>query len=901
MPLPAELLPEKLYTACAPEALAFATTAELAELDPVLIHPRAVEALHLGFAMPQSGYNLFVLGEAGSGRHAIVTQLLAQESQRGAPPADWCYVLDFADPTRARLLRLPCGRGAQLYRDMQEFVDEITTAIAAAFDSDEYRERIESLQEDEKHREEAALQQLGQDAQDTGVALLRTPHGFVFAPMKDGEETMSPEEFAALSDEQKNEFETKVHANREKLHRLMNEFPRWRREVQKAIKERGADALRLAVGHLIEDIKARYADLPEVTAYLDAVMQDILASGQSIHESTKTEDDTETTLYSSTISVHRYRVNLLVENPAGGERPVIYEDNPTLQNLLGRIEHHVHMGTLLSNFMLIKAGALHRANGGFLVLDAHKLLTQPYAWDGLKRTLHSGQVRIESLSELVGLSSTVQLEPQPMPLELKVILIGERMIYYLLAELDPDFLSLFKINADLESEITRTPEGTAQYARLVATLARRDGLRPLSAPAVARVIEHAARLAGDAEKLTTQTQPLSDLMREADHVAGTAGADIVEREHVDSALHAHRHRNERIQERYQEEILRGQLLIATDGLRPLAAPAVARVIEHAARLAGDAEKLTTQTQPLSDLMREADHAAGTVGAGIVEREHVESALHAHRHRNERIQERYQEEILRGQLLIASDGLHVGQINGLAVAMLGESTFAHPVRITATVRMGEGEIIDIEREVELGGPIHSKGVLILSSFLAARFGWAMPLSLRASLVFEQSYGGVEGDSASLAELAALLSALSAVPIRQSLAVTGSVNQFGIVQPVGGINEKIEGYFEICAARGLTGEQGVIIPAANVCHLMLDQPVVAAVREGRFHIWAVHNTDEAMELLTGLTAGEPDAKGDLPEGTLNYHIALQLAELAQMHHEMLRPPREPKPRKKAKPHG
>ncbi len=811
MPLPAELLPEKLYTACAPEALAFATTAELAELDPVLIHPRAVEALHLGFAMPQSGYNLFVLGEAGSGRHAIVTQLLAQESQRGAPPADWCYVLDFADPTRARLLRLPCGRGAQLYRDMQEFVDEITTAIAAAFDSDEYRERIESLQEDEKHREEAALQQLGQDAQDTGVALLRTPHGFVFAPMKDGEETMSPEEFAALSDEQKNEFETKVHANREKLHRLMNEFPRWRREVQKAIKERGADALRLAVGHLIEDIKARYADLPEVTAYLDAVMQDILASGQSIHESTKTEDDTETTLYSSTISVHRYRVNLLVENPAGGERPVIYEDNPTLQNLLGRIEHHVHMGTLLSNFMLIKAGALHRANGGFLVLDAHKLLTQPYAWDGLKRTLHSGQVRIESLSELVGLSSTVQLEPQPMPLELKVILIGERMIYYLLAELDPDFLSLFKINADLESEITRTPEGTAQYARLVATLARRDGLRPLSAPAVARVIEHAARLAGDAEKLTTQTQPLSDLMREADHVAGTAGADIVEREHVDSALHAHRHRNERIQERYQEEILRGQLLIATDGL------------------------------------------------------------------------------------------HVGQINGLAVALLGESTFAHPVRITATVRMGEGEIIDIEREVELGGPIHSKGVLILSSFLAARFGWAMPLSLRASLVFEQSYGGVEGDSASLAELAALLSALSAVPIRQSLAVTGSVNQFGIVQPVGGINEKIEGYFEICAARGLTGEQGVIIPAANVCHLMLDQPVVAAVREGRFHIWAVHNTDEAMELLTGLTAGEPDAKGDLPEGTLNYHIALQLAELAQMHHEMLRPPREPKPRKKAKPHG
>ena len=810
MPPPAELLPEALYTACDAAVLAFSSTAELPELDPALLHPRAMEALHLGLDMPQRGYNLFVLGETGSGRHAIVTQLLKQESRRGAPPADWCYVLDFSDATRARLLKLPCGRGAQLYRDMQEFVTEMTGAITAAFESDEYRTRIESLQEEEKKREEAALQQLGQDSQDAGVALLRTPHGFVFAPMQDAEETMSPEAFAALSDEQKNEFETKIRDSHEKLHKLLNEFPHWRRDVQKAIKDIGVDALRLAVGHLIEEIKRHYGDLPDVIAYLDAVMQDILESGQSIHESTKTEDESETTLYSSTISAHRYRVNLLVENPASGERPIVYEDNPTLQNLVGRIEHHVHMGTLVSNFTLIKAGALHRANGGFLVLDAHKLLSQAYAWDGLKRTLRSGQIRIESLADLVGFSSTVQLEPAPLPLDLKVILIGERIIYYLLAELDPDFLALFKINADLESEITRTPDGTNQYARLIATLARRDGLRPLAAPAVARIIEHAARLAGDTEKLTTQTQPLSDLIREADHVAGTAGASMIEHEHVESALHAHRHRNERIQERYREEILRGQLLIATDGL------------------------------------------------------------------------------------------HVGQINGLAVAMLGESTFAHPVRITATVRMGEGEIIDVEREVDLGGPIHSKGVLILSSFLAARFGWAMPLSLRASLVFEQSYGGVEGDSASLAELAALLSALSAVPIRQSLAVTGSVNQFGIVQPVGGINEKIEGFFEICAARGLTGKQGVVIPAANVCHLMLEPPVVTAVREGKFHIWAVRDTDEAMELLTGLPAGEPNEKGEVPEGTLNFHIGLQLAELAQMHQEMLHPTRPRKPRKKkAKP--
>jgi len=326
---------------------------------------------------------------------------------------------------------------------------------------------------------------------------------------------------------------------------------------------------------------------------------------------------------------------------------------------------------------------------------------------------------------------------------------------------------------------------------------------------------------------------------------------------------------------------------------------VARIIDHAARLACDAGKLSTRTQPVSGLMQEAEHFAATAGSPLIERAHVEAALHAHEQRNDRIRERYQEEILRGQLLVDTAGVHVGQINGLAVAILGESTFAHPVRITATVRMGEGEIIDIEREVDLGGPIHSKGVLILSSFLAARFGWAMPLSLRASLVFEQSYGGVEGDSASLAELAALLSALSGIPIRQSRAVTGSVNQFGVVQPVGGINEKIEGFFEICAARGLTGEQGVLIPTANVCHLMLRESVVAAVREGRFHVWAVNDIDEAMELLTGMTAGEPDEKGELPEGTINFHIALQLAELAQMRQNLLRPTRRRRSKKKAKP--
>lgn len=803
----AELQPGRLYTACDVDRLGFSTTDELADLEPALMHPRAVEAMQLGLGIRRRGYNIFVLGEAGCGRHAIVERFLQQERHVGPPPVDWCYVNDFDNPAHARLLQLPCGRGMRLRNDMQNFVGEISAAIAAAFDSEQYRERLESLQEEEKRREELALRQLGEDSRKEGIALLRASHGFAFAPMKADEETMTHEEFAQLPEERQSELSEKVSAFYDALHKLMNEFPRWRRDVQKTIKAAGSEALGFAVGHLIEEIKPAYADLPAVTAYLDAVLRDIVDSGQSLRESTKSDEDSETTLYSGIISIQRYLVNLLVENPACGERPVIRESNPNLQNLVGRIEHQVHMGTLVSNFTLIKAGALHRANGGFLILDARKVLSQPYAWEGLKRALQTGEIRIESLADLVGLSSTVQLEPEPVPLDLKVILIGERIVYYLLSELDPDFSALFRINADLESEIARTPEADLHYARLIATLARRDKLRPLSAGAVARVIEYAAREAGDAEKLSTRTQVVSSLLQEADHFA-PAGAPWIERAPVDAALQARRRRNERIKVRYQEEILRGQLLVDTSGE------------------------------------------------------------------------------------------HVGQINGLAVALLGEAAFGHPARITATVRLGDGEIVDIEREAELGGPIHTKGVMILTSFLAARFGKAMPLSLGASLVFEQSYGGVEGDSASLAELAALLSALSGVPIRQSLAVTGSVNQFGVVQAIGGINEKIEGFFDICAARGLSGEQGVIMPAANVCHLMLDEKVLAAVGAGQFHLWAVSSVDEAMELLTGVPVGTLDKKGKSPKGTLNARIAMRLAELAQMHERQQKPPHPSKHGKKPK---
>lgn len=783
------LHPGQLHTPCDASTLGFATTDELPDLDAAQIHGRAVEAVHLGLDIRHRGYNLFVLGESGSGRHAIVHQLLAAERQTGDAPADWCYLYNFADPTRPALLRLPCGRGPALRDDMQRFVEELTPAINAVFQGNEYRGRIEALQEEEKQREVSALQALGDEAAKLNIALVRTPGGFAFVPMKDGENTLSAEEVAQLPQAKQDELAQHIKDLREHMHQLFNEFPHWRRDLQARLKKVGSEALRDTVTRMVDDLRPRYADLQDVTSYLDAVLQDITESGETLHETSHSEGDTETTTYSGTISVQRYLVNLLVENPADGQRPVVYEDHPTLQNLVGRIEHFVHMGTLMSNFTLIRAGALHRANGGFLVLDAMKVLTQPYAWEGLKRCLHAGVVRIESLSDLIGLSGTVQLEPQPMPLDLKIVLIGERMVYYLLSQYDPDFAALFKINADMESDIQRTPANTAAYARLIATLARREGLRPLSASAVARLIEHAARLASDSQRLSTHTQPLDDVMREANHFAAQAQAASITREHVQTALDAHRHRHLRLQERYHDEILRGQLLVDTDGE------------------------------------------------------------------------------------------HTGQVNGLAVVPLGDATFAHPVRITATARVGDGEVIDIEREVKLGGPIHSKGVLILSAFVAARFGTGAPLSLRASLVFEQSYGGVEGDSASLAELTALLSALGQMPLKQGLGVTGSVNQFGVVQPVGGINEKIEGFFDICAARGLTGTQGVLIPASNICHLMLRQEVVDAARQGRFRLWAVHSVDEAMELLTGLPAGSADAHGQWPTGSVNARVAEGLRQLAR----------------------
>lgn len=782
-PLPASAL----HTPCDLDALEFVTTADLQPPPDGLPQPRAEEAVELAMGLRHSGYNLFVMGEPGSGRHATVRRMLEARAARAPGPDDWCYVYNFTEPGQPRALRLPAGRGERLRRDMQQFITELGQAIGAAFDSDDYRARIESIQEAHKQREEQALRDLGQASGEEGVALIRTPQGFVFAPMK-GEETMDPEAFKQLPEAEIERLREAMARFGERLQKLLRQFPRWRREMQGEIRTASRETMALVVDHLVDELRERYADLPQVCEFLDQVQRDAIEAGESLREQERTEGDTNIIAISGNLSLARYQVNVLVDNSACPAAPVVWEDHPTYPNLAGRVDQLAHMGTLITNFTMIRNGALHRANGGYLLLDAQRVLSQPYAWDGLKRALKNRQVRIESLGQVFGYSAGQSLEPQPIPLDVKIVLFGERGIYYLLQEYDPEFAELFKVAADFDDDLPRGGDSILAYSRLIAGLVRGNALRPLDRAAVGRVVEFAARQAEDAGRLSTRTRPIADLLREADFHAAQAG-------------------------------------LAQTG-----------------------------------------------------REQVQAALAARERRGERVSRAFRQEILDGTLLISTDGGHVGQINGLAVTELGDHSFGHPVRITATARFGEGELVDIERETELGGPIHAKGVMILSAFLAARFAQNRPLSLAASIVFEQSYGPVEGDSASLAELCALVSALADVPIHQHLAVTGSVNQHGVVQAIGGVNEKIEGFFDLCLARGLDGSQGVVIPRANVRHLMLREDVVAAAAAGKFQVWAVDTVDEALEILTGLPAGKPDSKGLVEPGTVHERVSTRLTDLS-----------------------
>lgn len=782
---PTPLAPEQLYRVCDPERLPFATTAELPDSEEPIGQDRAVESIRFAIGMRHRGFNLFALGPEGTGRRSLVMQYLTQAAARQPVPDDWAYVHDFGDGHRPRALKMPAGRGVGLKKDMEWLVEELAVALPAAFEAEEYRNKKQVLEEAFKERQDEAFGHVGKEANDKGVALIRTPVGLALAPMRDGE-VLAPDEFSKLPEDEQARFKHEMEALQARLEATLKQVPQWERETRAKLRELEQEVVAYAISHLMDELKDRYSDLPEVLEHLEAVAEDIADNvGDFVDGEEEGGDNSKPRRKpAGEGGIRRYRVNVLVNNSGTNGAPVVYEDHPTQPNLIGRVEHFAHYGALITDFNLIKPGSLHKANGGYLVLDALKLLMNPFAWEDLKRALKAREVRIESPGQSMGLMSTVSLEPAPIPLDIKVVLIGDPMLYYLLSHNDPEFAELFKVAADFDWRMERNEDAVVGLARSLATLTRKESLRPLDRGAVARVVEQASRDVEDQAKLSTHMASLADLVREADYWAGRANAQVIAAEHVQQAVDASTYRQDRVREHVQEEIRRGIVHIDTEG--------------------------------------EA----------------------------------------------------VGQINGLAVLQLGRFSFGRPSRITARIALGKGDVVDIEREAELGGPLHGKGVLILTSFLAGRFGLDGPLSLEARLVFEQSYGEVDGDSASSTECYALLSALSDLPIKQGFAVTGSVDQNGNIQAIGGANEKIEGFFDLCAARGLTGRQGVLIPATNAAHLMLRRDVVEACRAGRFAIYPIRTIDEGIALLTGVPAGERDARGEYPPGSVNRKVQARL---------------------------
>ncbi|HMB98481.1 MAG TPA: ATP-binding protein, partial [Balneolaceae bacterium] len=721
-----------------------------------------------------------------------------------------CYVNNFDDRHKPEKLLIEAGKGNELKKEMEQLTEDLIPTLRSAFESEEYQNRKQALQSNVQEKQDQTFEELQKKAQEKGLALIRTPAGFSFAPMKDGD-LMDESDLQDLSEEERERLQEETKKLQKELQKIIQRMPSNKRKIREQQKELDKEIATYAIKELFNKVREKFSEEEKVQNFLDNVEVDIVENVQKIMSSQGQQGQGNPLMQmmgggqqmqqsgdaSQNPILDRYKVNVLVDHSETEGVPVIYEDNPSYKNLIGRVEYQSRMGALTTNFNLIKPGAFHKANGGYLILDVRRVLLEPFAWESLKRVLKSGELKIESLGESYSLISTVSLEPEPIDMNVKVVLLGERILYYLLCELEPDFSSLFKVEADFEDEIDRSDENQTLYAKLLAGLIKKYELLHFNKSAVGRVVEQSARLAGDNEKLSTKTDEIKDLLVESSHWAEVNNHDVVELEDVQKAIDQKIYRSARLRDKVQESINRDYIFIDTEGT------------------------------------------------------------------------------------------NVGQVNGLAVTGIGNLMFGRPNRITARVQLGKGEIIDIEREVEMSGPIHSKGVLILKGFLGERYAVNNPLSLSASIVFEQSYSNIDGDSASSAELYALLSAIGNIPIKQSFSVTGSVNQHGKIQPIGGVNEKIEGYFDICKERGLTGEQGVLIPKANEKNLMLKSEVIEAVKADKFQIHSVETVDQGMELLTGIEMGEPDEEGNYPEETINYKVTQQLNNFAASRRKFVTP--------------
>ena len=815
---PASLPPSALRRLCDLATLSFETTDDLPDLQDVVGQPRAIRALELGSEVSGPGYNTFVLGLPGSGRTTLSREYLERKAAGQPVPDDWCYVNNFEDPHQPKAIRLPAGRAAEFHKDLLELITRFQNDITRLFESEEYTQERDRIVNELKKTQEAEFLRLQDYVDKYSFAIVRTPFGFVLVPAVEGK-PLKPEELEKLSAEQRtklSQLQTKLTEEVEKSLSRMRELEK---NASKALSELNEHTVMFLLGPLMQTLKSKYTGLESILAHLNAIQADIINHAEQFRRSESSASSDPDGFQARREWVRRYEVNVLVDNSSLKGAPVILESHPSYTNLLGRIEHEVFMGAGHTDFTMIHSGALHRANGGYLVIPARDLLTNPYAWEGLKHVLRDGEIRIVELGQQLGLLSTITLDPEPIPLSIKLVLVGTPLLYYLLRIYDEDFAKLFKVRAEFATTMRRTTETEYEYGLFVKSVVDDNHLPPFDQTAVARIVEHSARMAEDQGKLSTRFGKISDLIREAAYWATTEPAT-----------------------------------------QPPGKPTKKKGRKTAKDVVNDHQSVISK--PV-----------------VVTGEAVLRAIEESIYRSNLVEERLQEMFADGTLLVDLIGRVVGQVNALSVYLLGDYAFGKPSRITAMAYAGKGGLVDIERQAKLGGPVHTKGVLILSGLLGARYGRKQTPSLSASLTFEQSYDEVEGDSASAAELFALLSAIANVPLRQDRAMTGSVNQRGQIQAIGGVNEKIEGFFMICKTKGLTGEQGVIIPLSNVNNLMLRDELVEAVEAGQFHIWPVHTIEEALRLLTDMEAGELGPDGNYPEGSFNQAVMSQLAEFAK----------------------
>ncbi len=800
--MPRELITGQLRRRAPLDHLPYTTTADAPELDEIIGQERATRAIEFGIDIPYYGYNIFAMGPVGTGKTSTIARFLQHKARTRPIPSDWGYAHNFGDPDRPRALRLPPAGGARLRDQANQLLVQVADALLTAFASDAYAEHRHQIEREIEQQQDQRLHELERTAREQGFGLVESGGGLVLTPIEKGE-PLTPEQFTNLPEAARQAINEKESALQEALERTLRQIQELTEDAQLRLAHIDMELARTTIEPLFARLQEEYQEWPDVTSYLQGVAENIAAHTGELRQ--KTDDDNEQNdvdaygvpkwLRPSLTSFYdRYRLNVIVDNQGLQGAPVVLETNPTYSNLVGRVELRAELGTLVTDYRQIKAGALHKANGGYLVLDARILLEQPLAWEALKQALRNERVRIEEMSQQAGVLATTTLTPEPIPLQIKVVLIGDPETYYLLYELDEQFEKLFKVRADFAGEMVWNTDNERKIAQFIRARCLESALPDFDLGAVSRVVEYSGRLVEDQRKLTTQFALVSDIVYEAAFWA----------------------------------------------------------------------------------QRRTDGQAGLVTAGDVDR-----AISERIYRSNLIEERLREMVADGTIMIATTGRAVGQVNGLAVLELGDYAFGKPGRVTVRTYLGRTGVVNIEREARLSGSLHDKGVLILGGFLGGRFAQDYPLSLAATIAFEQSYDQVDGDSASSTELYALLSSLADLPLRQDIAVTGSVNQHGDIQAIGGATLKIEGFFDVCRIMpgGLTGEQGVIVPESNVPNLMLRTDVVDAVAAGLFHIYPVRTVDEAIEILTGVPAGVRTAGDTYPGDTVNGRVDATLHRMAE----------------------